>query len=73
MLTAVNTDLKLTMDDMGPAGLLPSEYLTVARVLWRKHLEPEGLVELAQKALAKVEVGWALGLRQSVKTLPTAR
>ncbi|MDR3703739.1 MAG: hypothetical protein P4L56_29085 [Candidatus Sulfopaludibacter sp.] len=55
VLTAVNTDLRLTMDDMGPAGLLPSEYLTIARVLWRKHLEPERLVELAQKVLAEVK------------------
>jgi hypothetical protein len=28
-------------------------------VLWRKYLEPEGLVELAQKALAKVEEEFA--------------
>ncbi len=55
VLTAVNTDLKLTMDDMGPAGLIPSEYLTIARVLWRKHLAPERLVQLAQEALATVE------------------
>lgn len=54
VVAAVHTDLKLTMDDMGPAGLLPSDYLTVARVLWRKHLEPQLLVELAQKVLAKV-------------------
>ena len=55
VLTAVNTDLKLTIDDMGPEWLLPSEYFTAARVLSRKHLEPERLVDLAQKALAKVK------------------
>jgi hypothetical protein len=56
VLTAVNTDLKLTTDDIGPAWLLPSEYFTIARVLWRKHLDPERLVELAQKALVKVKL-----------------
>jgi hypothetical protein len=55
VVTAVNTDLKLTMNDIGPEWLLPSDYLTVARVLSRKHLEPERLVELAQEGLAKAK------------------
>ena len=55
VLAAVDTDLKLTMDDMGPDGLLPSEYLNIARVLWRKHLAPQRLLELAQKASAEVK------------------
>lgn len=53
---AADTCLKLASDDAGPDGPYSNTYFTVARVLSRKHLQPERVVELAQKGLAKVKV-----------------
>jgi len=53
--TAAETALKLTIDDMGPRGPSSDDYFAIARVLSRKHLEPQLLVELAQKVSAKVK------------------
>ncbi len=55
VLTAVHTDLKLALLDVGREWLLPSDYFLAARVLSRKHLEPRLLVELAQKVSAMMQ------------------
>lgn len=52
----VDTCLKLSMDDSGPEGPSSNTYFTIARVLSRKHLQPERVVELAQKGLAKAKI-----------------
>ena len=45
---------KLLTSDAGPDGPGSYDYFTIARVLARKHLQPEKVVELATKGLAKV-------------------
>jgi hypothetical protein len=48
--------LKLALAEAGPDGPDSYDYMTIARVLSRKHLQPERVVEMAQKALAKAKV-----------------
>jgi len=51
-----DTYLKLAIDDAGPDGPDAYDYFTIARVLSRRHLHPEHVVELIEKDLAKVKI-----------------
>jgi hypothetical protein len=53
---AADQALKVAMNNAGPDGPNSDDYSEVAEVLSKKHLEPERVVELAQKGLAK----WAI-------------
>ena len=53
---AAGTYLKLAVDDAGPDGPGSYDYFTIARVLCRRHLQPEHVVELIEKDLAKIKV-----------------
>ena len=50
---AVDQTLKVAMSNAGPDGPGSNVYFNVAEVLSKKHLEPERVVELAQKGLAQ--------------------
>ena len=54
--TAVEQTIKVIMSNAGPEG--PGSYncFNVAEVLSKKHLQPERVVEMAQKGLAKWEI-----------------
>ena len=54
--TAVEQTIKIIMSNAGPEG--PGSYncFNVAEVLSKKHLQPELVVEMAQKGLAKWEI-----------------
>jgi hypothetical protein len=54
--TAAGQTIKVMMNNAGPEGPYFSEYFNVAEVLSKKHLEPEQVVEMAQKGLAQWEV-----------------
>jgi len=51
-----DADLRLLTTQAGPDGPGSYEYFTIARVLSRKHLQPERVLELAGKGLAQVKV-----------------
>jgi hypothetical protein len=53
---AADQYLKVAMNNAGPDGPGLYVYFDVAEVLSKKHLEPERVVELAQKGLGKWEV-----------------
>ncbi len=53
---AADQDLKVTMNNAGPDGPDSNTYSDVAEALSKRHLEPERVVELAQKGLAQWEV-----------------
>jgi hypothetical protein len=54
---AVNQTLKVALNNAGPDGPAdPNVYFNLAEVLSQKHLEPERVVELAQKGLARLEI-----------------
>jgi hypothetical protein len=54
--TAADQTIKVMMNNAGPEGPGFSEYFNVAEVLSKKHLEPERVVEMAQKGLDKWEI-----------------
>jgi hypothetical protein len=54
--TAVDQTIKVMMSNAGPEGPGSNDYGNVAEVLSKKHLEPERVVEMAQKGLAKWEI-----------------
>ena len=53
---AADQALKVAMKNAGPDGPNSGNYFDVAEVLSKKHLEPERVVELAQKGLAQKEI-----------------
>jgi hypothetical protein len=53
---AADQMLKVAMDNAGPVGPESYTYSDLAEVLSRKHLEPERVVEWAQKGLAQWEI-----------------
>jgi hypothetical protein len=53
---AADQALKVAMNNAGPDGPRSSVYFDVAEVLSKKHLEPEHVVEFAQKGLAQKEI-----------------
>ncbi len=53
---AADQMLKVAISNAGPEGPDSSSYSDVAEVLSKKHLEPERVVELAQKGLAQLEI-----------------
>jgi hypothetical protein len=54
--TAVDQAIKVMMSNAGPEGPGSYEYFNIAEVLSKKHLEPERVVEMAQKGLAQWEI-----------------
>jgi len=56
LLRAVDQAIKVMMSNAGPEGPGSGEYFSVAEVLSKKHLEPERVIEMAQKGLAQ----WAI-------------
>ena len=48
--------LKVAIRDAGPEGPDSNTYSDIAEVLPKKHLEPERVVEMAQKGLDKLNV-----------------
>ncbi|HTQ56234.1 MAG TPA: hypothetical protein VMI94_17320 [Bryobacteraceae bacterium] len=59
VIAAADTFLKLADDDAGPEGTDAYSIGTVARVLYKKHLQPERVVELVDKDLAKLQIDFA--------------
>ena len=53
---AVDQALKVAMNNAGPDGPRSNVYFDGAEILSKKHLEPERVVELAQKGLAQKEI-----------------
>jgi len=53
---ATDQALKVAINNAGPEGPDSSTYSDLAEVLSKKHLEPERVVELAQKGLAQLEI-----------------
>jgi hypothetical protein len=53
---AADQALKVAINNAGPDGPNSDDYGEVAEVLSKKHLEPERVVELAQKGLAQWEI-----------------
>jgi hypothetical protein len=53
--TAVEQTIKVMMSNAGPEAPYSGDYFNIAEVLSKKHLEPERVVEMAQKGLAKWE------------------
>ena len=56
VIATADTLLKLAAEEAGPDGPNSYVYFTAAQVLWRKHLQPERVVELAEKGLAKAKI-----------------
>ena len=56
VLATVDQAVKLMMSNAGPEGPGSDDYGNIAEVLSKKHLEPERVVEMAQKGLAKWEI-----------------
>jgi hypothetical protein len=56
VMAAVDQTLKVAISNAGPDGPDSNDYYELAEVLSQKHLEPERVVEWAQKGLAKWEV-----------------
>jgi hypothetical protein len=54
--TAVDQTIKVMMSNAGPEGPSSYDYFNVAEVLSKKHLEPERVVEIAQKGIAQWEI-----------------
>ena len=54
--TAVDQAIKVMMSNAGPEGPGSDDYGNVAEGLSKKHLEPERVVEMAQKGLAQWEI-----------------
>jgi hypothetical protein len=56
VMKAVDQTIKVMMSNAGPEGPGSGDYFNVGEVLTKRHLEPERVVEMAQKGLAK----WAM-------------
>jgi hypothetical protein len=56
VLKAVDEALKVMASNAGPEGSSSDYYFSVAEMLSKKHLEPERIVEMAQKGLAQWEL-----------------
>ena len=56
VLKAVDEAVKVMMSNAGPEGPGSDDYGNIAEVLAKKHLEPERVVEMAQKGLDKWEI-----------------
>jgi hypothetical protein len=56
VMTAVDQAIKVMMSNAGPEGAGSGDYFNVAEVLSKKHLQPERVVEMAQKGLAQWEI-----------------
>jgi hypothetical protein len=56
VLAAVDEATKVMMSNAGPEGPGSNDYFNIAEVLSKKHLQPERVVEMAQKGLAKWEI-----------------
>jgi hypothetical protein len=54
--TAVDQTIKVMLSNAGPEGPDAGDYFNVAELLSKKHLQPERVVEMAQKGLDK----WAI-------------
>jgi hypothetical protein len=54
--TAVDQAVKVMLSNAGPEGPSSYHYFDIAEVLSKKHLEPERIVEMAQKGLDKWEI-----------------
>lgn len=54
--TAADQGFKVALKNGGPPGPSSDDYFSVARVLAKKHLEPERVVELVQKGLAQFDL-----------------
>jgi hypothetical protein len=52
----VDQTVKLMLSNAGPEGPGSGDYFNIAEVLSKKHLEPERVVEMAQKGLEKWEI-----------------
>jgi hypothetical protein len=53
---AVDQWIKVMMSNAGPEGPSSYDYFDIAEALSKKHLEPERVVEMAQKGLAQWEI-----------------
>jgi hypothetical protein len=53
---AVDQAIKVMLSNAGPDGPGADDYGNIAEVLSKKHLEPERVVEMAQKGLAQLEI-----------------
>jgi len=56
VLAAVDQAVKVMMSNAGPEGPSSDDYGNILEVLSKKHLEPERIVEMAQKGLTKLEI-----------------
>ena len=56
VLAAVDQAIKVMMSNAGPEGPGSDDYGNIVEVLSKKHLQPERVVEMAQKGLAKWEI-----------------
>ena len=56
VLKAVDEAFKVAVSNAGPEGPGADDYGNIAEVLSKKHLEPERVVEMAQKGLARFEI-----------------
>jgi len=56
VLAAVDQAVKVMMSNAGPEGPGSDDYGNIVEVLSKKHLQPERVVEMAQKGLAKWEI-----------------
>jgi hypothetical protein len=54
--TAVEQAVKVMLSNAGPEGPGSDSYFNIAEVLSKKHLEPERVVDMAQKGLDKWEI-----------------
>jgi hypothetical protein len=56
VLATVDQAVKVMMSNAGPEGPGSDDYGNIAEVLSKKHLDPERVVDMAQKGLAKWEI-----------------
>jgi hypothetical protein len=56
VLVTVDQAVKVMMSNAGPEGPGSDDYGNIAEVLSKKHLDPERVVDMAQKGLAKWEI-----------------
>ena len=56
VLATVDQAVKVMMSNAGPEGPGSDDYGNIPEVLSKKHLEPERVVEMAQKGLARFEI-----------------
>jgi hypothetical protein len=56
VIAAADNLLKFAEEEAGPVGPNSYVYFTAAQVLCRKHLQPERVVDLAEKGLSKLKI-----------------